>query len=435
MAEPKAMTPFHLRTTCRLCGGVLVPAFELTPTPPANELVSYEFLYGGDLKVESGEKQDEFPLPLASCSVCGHVQLTCVVDPARLFANYPYRSGASPVFRKHLEKYARGLVERFGTPKFLLEIGSNDGTFLNFFVGPNDKPFGGRVLGVEPDPRCCDASAFEGLAVVQGFFSEKMARRFRTKFGNADLIVANHVLAHADDLVDIVKGVHTLLSDDGVFVFEVGYLGDVVEKCLWDVIYHEHLSYHHLRPLIRFLDPLGLNVFDAERVDTQGGSLRVYCRKNLHEGNHLSKRAEEIVIWEKENGLRNPDNVRPTLLRMSEHIEESCDWIRNTLGEMKLHQARIAGYGAPAKCVTMLHHLGIGRETIDYIVDDNPVKLGKFIPGKGIEIRPVDALYRTDMRPDVVLLLGWNFAEDIIKRHPGFRWVVPAGPMKGVVEA
>lgn len=394
------------RTTCRLCSGVIEVVWSLEPTPLANELVTKEF-------VLSGAKQDTFPLDLAVCATCGHVQLAQVVEPERLFRNYPYTSGASPVYVKHLKEYARELVERFA-PKRVLEIASNDGTMLEMF-----KKRGVAVLGVEPAKNLSNISEEKGVETLRVFFTGSVAKVIAYDYGLADLIVANHVMAHIDDLDDVVRGVDALLAPDGVFVFEVGYLGDVLAGAHFDTIYHEHLSYHHLTPLVPFFKRFGMHLFDAERVDTQGGSIRCFVRRFSGGSVRLaSLLAAEFAV----------DPVRRipgTIDHMRHRVDELRDWLIPELRQLKRSGARIVGYGAPAKAVTFLHQLGIGAETLDYVVDDAPLKQGRYLPGKQLEILPPSAML--DIKPDVVLVLAWNFAESIMDlNHGSWRWIVPA---------
>jgi SAM-dependent methyltransferase len=391
---------FRLRKTCRLCDGSTRMALELPPTPPANELVTREF-------VESGQKQDVFPLEVMVCTKCGHVQLSGVVAPERLFRATPYRSGTSPVFREHLHKYAVDVMARFGVPKFVVEIGSNDGTFLKHFSDS-------KRLGVDPS-----ACGLEEMWTLKYRFTRALAQSVRRAHPpGADLIVANHVFAHIDDLRDVALGVRELLSDDGVFIFEVGYLVDVLEKTLFDVIYHEHLSYHHLAPLIPFFERLGLNLFDAERVDTQGGAIRCYVKSAKYP---VIKTDQLVALLDDEAAELGYD--MGGIGELGVNIARIKTELGGTLSTLKEQGAHIVGYGAPAKCCTLMHTLGFGPEVLDFIVDDNPVKHGLYTPGKHVEIRPVSALYET--KPDFVLVLAWNFAEDIVRKHPHFRFIVP----------
>jgi len=407
---------FRPRTHCRLCEHATKVVLDFGETPLANELVSREF-------VESGEKQDTFPLSVSVCTECGHAQLSGVVSPERMFGvDYPYRSGTSPVFRAHLEEYASEIVERFGVPSKMLEIGSNDGTFLALFHQRHCK-----VMGVDPAKRAAEDA---WPATIVQPFTANLARKILASWGQADLVVANHVLAHIDDLRDVVHGVLELLTEEGVFVFEVGYLADVAEKGLFDVVYHEHVSYHHLGPLIGFFDRLGMNLFDAKRVDTQGGALRCFVKRG--NGVRISDRAGRLLDREFDLHLWSPATVADTVARLNPDVLRSE--LSNLLEKLKSENARVSGFGCPAKAVTLMHAVGFGAGTLDFIVDENPAKQGKFAPsvpwiagslrvGEGhIEILPPEALGRN---PDFVLILAWNFAEDIMRRYPGHRWIVP----------
>jgi SAM-dependent methyltransferase len=390
----------RLRTTCRLCSGPTTLALELTPTPPANELRTRAF-------VESEEPEEVFPLPVHTCDACGHVQLACVVDPERLFRNYPYRSGASPVFVEHLREYASDLVTRFGIPKFVVEIGSNDGTMLRMLVGRG----AGDVLGIEPAENVAEIA---GVTTICEFFTSRLVPTILgiQQGQKSDLIIANHVFAHADDLEDIALGVRELLTDDGVFVFEVGYLVNVLRGTYFDTIYHEHLSYHHLGPLVRFFDRLGMGLFDAQSVDTQGGSIRCFVGKNqFPEGTH---NLDKMLAYESLIGL-TPEMSGTLVRRMGAQVEKVKTELLSLLRTIKAEGYSIAGYGAPAKCVTLMHHFVFGNDLLDFIVDDSPVKHGLFTPGKHVEILPVSSLY--DRKPDYVLVLAWNFAESILAKH------------------
>jgi hypothetical protein len=402
-----------IRTTCRLCSGPTTLALELTPTPPANELRSRSF-------VESEEPEEVFPLPVHTCDACGHVQLACVVDPERLFRNYPYRSGASPVFVEHLREYASDLVTRFGIPKFVVEIGSNDGTMLRFFAQT-------RTLGIDPANIETQGPFIRGF-FIRGFFTSEMAHRLRYEqnYGlenGADLIIANHVFAHADDLEDIALGVRELLTDDGVFVFEVGYLVNVLRGTYFDTIYHEHLSYHHLGPLVRFFARLGMCLYDAQAVDTQGGSIRCFVKKGR--SGWWTDEFDSMLKYEELIGLTPETSGTLVKQMLGDKIEKVKTDLLSLLRTIKAEGHKIAGYGAPAKCVTLMHTLGFGNDILDFIVDDSPVKHGMFTPGKHVEILPVSSLY--ERKPDYVLVLAWNFAESILAKHRGFdgSWIVP----------
>ena len=251
------------RQTCRLCGNEdLALAIKLAPTPPANAFVD-----------DPSTTQSIYPLDVFFCNACTHMQLLDVVDPRELFENYVYVSGTSPVFVDHFKRYAQHVMDIYAPAHNgaaqVLDIGSNDGTLLSCF-----KDLGCTVLGVDPARDIADAATARGIPTITDFFGPDVAARLRAEHGAFDVITANNVFAHADNLDSIADGIAALLADDGVFVFEVSYLLDVIEHCLFDTIYHEHVAYHALTPLVGFFKKHGLQLINAQRVDTHGGSLR-----------------------------------------------------------------------------------------------------------------------------------------------------------------
>jgi SAM-dependent methyltransferase len=399
---------FHLRTTCRLCDGPLRLGLSLTPTPLANELVTKEF-------VDSGKRQDVFPLDVMVCEKCGHVQLSGVVNPERLFRNYPYRSGASKQFVDHLQAYADDVYERF-KPKRVLEIGSNDGTMLRMFHELGAE----LVCGVEPAKNIAAIANAAGIPTINAFFGRESARDFAAQ----DLVIANHVFAHADDLRGMATAVREVLKPDGVFVFEVGYLVDVLQKGLWDCIYHEHVSIHHVHPLVGFFDRLGMTLFDVQRVDTQGGALRCFVREGI------GPLDISLLMEENRLDLDSPGGIQRQLTSLGDRIKTCVEVGLHALCRTGL--SRVAAYGAPAKATTFLHQFGIGRETIDFVVDDSPLKQGLHLPGKQIPILPTSALY--ERKPDYCLILAWNFAEQIMRNNKEYKgkWIVPLPELRVV---
>lgn len=337
-----------------------------------------------------------------------------VVDPSRLFTEYRYVSGTSPVFRRHLQDQA--FTIRPPQPGFVVEIGSNDGTLLHEF-----QQLGHRVLGVDPAQNLAAKANEQGLPTLAEFFDAPLAERILRDHGAADLVVANNVFAHADDLEGIARGVERLLSGNGRFVFEVGYLPAVLANRYFDTVYHEHLSYHHLRPLVPFFERLGLALYDAEEVDSQGGSVR--CHVMREGGFGRTARLEEML--EEEHHVADsvaglPDLVRDVAEAYKTQVAQFAAWDSHP---------RVAAFGAPAKCVTLMAALGMqpgGFATPEVIYEENPLKCGLCTPYPRIPIRPAhELLLKGDT--DVCVIFAWNFQEDIRRRYKRFKgkWLVP----------
>jgi SAM-dependent methyltransferase len=391
------------RTTCRLCGGThLVEVLALAPTPPANAFVP---------ATQLGREQERFPLDVFFCADCAHVQLLDVVDPRLLFEDYVYVSGTSPVFVKHFDDYAGQVMDGFAvTPGGLVvDIGSNDGTLLAKF-----KDRGARVLGIDPARDIARRATEAGIPTLCGFFGSETAKAIRAEHGPASAVTANNVFAHIDGLADVAEGVRALLAPDGVFVFEVSYLVDVVEKTLFDTIYHEHLDYHSVKPLIPFLRSHGLELIEAIRVDSHGGSLRAVAQP-LGGPRPVGASVASAVAEEERLGLDKADTFR----RFAADIKAVGDELKGLLARLKAEGKRIAGFGAPAKATTLMYHFGIGPELVDFIVDDSPLKQGLFTPGMHIPVLPSSAI--AEKKPDHLVVLAWNFAPSIIAKNAAFR--------------
>jgi SAM-dependent methyltransferase len=390
------------RTTCRLCRSRnLELVLSLTPTPPANA-----FITAADLD----KNEERFPLDVFFCRDCGHVQLLDVVDPSILFKNYVYVSGTSPVFVNHFKNYAAEMIQKFklGKEAFVVEIGSNDGTLLRFF-----KEAGMGVLGIDPAQAIAYSATQNGIETLAAFFTSKLAETIKAQDGKADLIVANNVFAHADDLHDIVKGIRALLKPQGVFVFEVSYLVDVYEKTLFDTIYHEHVCYHSVKPLRDFFKTNGLELIATQSVDTHGGSLRAMAQ--LAGGPHREEPSvAEFIKREETLGL----DKAATFKGLSAKISKLRDELHALLKKLKSEGKRIAAFGAPAKATTLMLHFGIGPEFVDFIVDDSPLKQGLYSPAFHIPVVPSAEIYAR--KPDYLVILAWNFAEPIMAKHAKF---------------
>lgn len=409
---------YHKRDSCRLCGGKnLALVLKLTKTPLANAFVSAE---------ELGKVQPLYPLNLYSCQYCQHVQLLDVINPKLLFSDYVYKSGTSPDFVRHFQNYANEISARYPIAKngLVVDIGSNDGTLLSQF-----KKLGMTVLGVDPANNIAQEANRNGIETRVSYFDHIVASEILTTRGPASAITANNVFAHVDDLVEITQGVRSLLAPDGVFVFEVSYLADVIEKTLFDTIYHEHLSYHSVEPLEPFFEAHGMEMIGAYRVMTHGGSLRVCCQ--LKGGPHAidGNVVKDLITRERKLGL----NRVTTYKKFASDIDTIKNKLYSLLTRLKSEGKSIAAYGAPAKATTLMYHFRIGPEIIDYIVDDSPLKQSLYSPGFHIPVVASDVIYKEP--PDYLVVLAWNFVDSIIKNHSryqesGGQFIVPLPTLK-----
>lgn len=389
--------------SCRLCNGNLSePKLKFPPTPLANEFV------------KTTEPQDLFPLEVCVCETCKHYQLNETVSPERLFRNYLFVAGTSPVNVEHFRQYAVHMVKKFGLKpgSKILDIASNDGTLLRHF-----KDLGMSILGIDPAKNLAEEAAKNGIETIPEFFTEQYADEILNKYGKFDLITANNVFAHVPDMIGFVKGVKKLLSPNGVFTFEVSHFVDVCENLLFDTIYHEHSSYHTLPPLCSFFRNHGLQLFDVEKINTHGGSIRVFVRI----GQKMLYSWEESHIFP----LQNDQNMSKRIEKLIKDIKLLGYELREKLQELKSQGKSIAIYGTPAKATTLMYVLNIDEKMIDFAVEDAPLKQGTFTPGKHIPVLSTDAIY--EKNPDVLLILAWNFADSIMKKHSKFKgtWIVP----------
>jgi len=400
------------KENCRLCSsGNLKEVFRLADSPLANAFVTRD---------EKENNQKEYPLRLNFCKDCTHVQLSHVVDPEILYKHYLYVSGTSPVFVKHFQSYVESLCSDYElkNDSLVVEFGSNDGTMMQFF-----KEKGMRVLGVDPAEEITSNASLNGLETFNGYFNAQTAKDIRIKYGQADVIVANNVMAHIDDLDDVMSGVSSLLKINGIFSFEFSYIVDVIEKHLFDTIYHEHLDYHSVSPLVKFFAKHGFKVISSKRVDTHGGSVRMIVQKN--DGNLQDDGSTDVLLsLEKNLGVHKED----TLILFANAVEKIKSELYTCLKGIKESGKSLAIFGAPAKATTLMYHFSINADDIKYIVDDSPLKQGLYSPGKHIPIAPSQELYLN--RPDVILILAWNFAAPIIDNHKklielGTRFIVP----------
>jgi SAM-dependent methyltransferase len=406
----------YKRDTCRLCGkNDFDKVLELTATPPADEYVSKE---------RSAKPQKTYPIDLYLCRGCGVTQLLDVIDTDEVYLNYTYETVSSHGLVKHFETYAQEVMAQF-KPKaggLVLDIGSNDGTLLKFF-----KDRGMNILGIDPTPAIVQKACANGLPTKEAFFGEEYAAKLKKECGTAAVITCNNLVADIDNLGDLIKGVRTMMGADSVFLFESFYLVDQIENLVWDFTYHEHFSYFTVKPLKAYFDSLGLQLIDAQKIDTKGGSIRY--KVQLKGGPHaVSPTVEKLIAYEEKIGAQKPEIFKGYRQR----IEKAKRDLTVLLDDLKAKKKTIAAFGASATSTTLIYHYGLGGK-IDFIVDDFKAKQGLFSPGFHIPVYAPDEIYKR--KPDYILVLAWRFFEPILKNHQkyldqGGQFIIPLPELK-----
>ena len=378
---------------CRSCGNTnLKRVVSLGYQPLANNLLKKE-----------NEKCELYPLEMNYCDRCHNCQLSVAVDPKKMFSNYLYTSSTSKVFRDHFVKASKKYIKDFKLNKkksYIIDIGSNDGVALKPFLDQGFK----KILGIEPAKNLAKLANKNKIKTFNGFLNKKNIKNLKK---NADLILASNVFAHSDKLNEMAECMFELLSTKGTIVIEVQYLMNTLKDLTFDNIYHEHYNYWSLTSLINFFNKFNGKIFRSEKVDTHGGSLRIYIKKN--KGVKVEKSVKQMLKEEEKFGIKK----FKTYKKFGERVYEIRENVRKNLKKLKNNKNLIIGYGAPAKATTALNFFGISKE-INFIVEDNKLKHDKFIPGVKIPIKHKSEIKN---KKNILLVLAWNFYKDIKKNN------------------
>lgn len=356
-------------------------------------------------KKQLGLPEYLFPLNVYFCDNCKLVQIIHNVPYDLMFRNYLYATPKAKSIQDHYSNLADTIVSKMDLDEdsFVIDIGSNVGVLLKNF-----QKHGIRTLGVDPAVNIAEMAIKNGVETIPDYFTENLALKIVKEKGKSDVITITQSLSQVDDLNDLVRGVKTLLKDDGIFIIEVPYLVDLINNLEFDTIHFEHNYYFSLKPLSVLLKNINLEIFDVERIPVHGGSIRIYIKKSSSKI-PISKSVQELSYLEQKMGLYYLETYK----KFASEVERLKRKIASLLEELKSVGHSIAGYGASAKGNVLLNYCNVGNETIDFIVDKNPLKQGLYTPGKKIPVVPHEVLL--EKNPDYVLVLAWNFLDDIVK--------------------
>ena len=406
--------------TCRMCQSKNLYRFlDLGFTPPADQFRR---------KDQMKEPEINYPLEVFMCDDCGLAQLGHVVSPEVLYRmDYPYESSTTKTGREHWNTFAQRVVKRLNLEKndLVVDIGSNVGVLLGAF-----KSQGMRIQGVDPAANIVMLAHERGIDTICDFFNRETAEKILREKGAASVITGTNVFAHIDDLYLLMKNILMLLKENGVFIFEAPYFVNLIKMIEYDTIYHEHLSYFSVKPLLRFFALFDMEVFDIELVDIHGGSFRVYVGRKSQRPvspviSQLLNEEEAMQLYSHKTMDHFADAVRKNKMDLT--------WLLHSL---KHEGKRVVGVSAPAKGMTLLNYCKIGTELLDVVTEKSALKIGRFTPGMHIPV--VSDSYLLEERPDYAMLLAWNFADEIMKnlheyREGGGKFIIPI-PIPGIID-
>jgi hypothetical protein len=390
------------RQVCILCKSPSVEQFlKLGSMALANKFVTSE---------ELSKPDPRYPLQVGFCHTCGHVQLVDIVPPKAMFEDYLYISSASTTLTQHFDDLARTVVERrgLGPDDLVVDVGCNDGTLLKAF-----RAHGVRTLGVDPAENLAALNQDSGIERLVTYFNPETARQIVEQYGKASVITITNTFPHIQDLQGFAEAVKIVLNAGGSLVIEAHYLVDLLEQGAFDTVYHEHVSYWALGPMMHLFGQHGLEVVNAERLPIHHGQLRVTIQRKGESA--PAPAVAQILAMEAAMGVDRFE----TYQRFAERVQQIRHDLLETLGRLRADKKRIAAYGAPAKGNTLIEFLQLSPDTVEYIADRSPLKQGKYSPGAHIPVVPAERLLQD--QPDYVVLLAWNFRDEIFEQQAEYR--------------
>jgi methylation protein EvaC len=411
LASYKPIGEYRSYDTCRLCfSKLLFSVIDLGDVP----------LAGGFIKSEKTFSQEKsYPLELSFCQNCFLLQSTNVIDKDTLFQNYFYHSSAIKTLTDHFAATAKELVDQKKNI-FAVEIGCNDGTFVQELLKNNV-----RVLGVDPATNIVKPLIKKGMPLINDYFTNGLAVKVAKKHGKADLIFSSNVLAHIEDMRDVVKGIKTLLKPNGRLVFEVHYLKNVLKELQYDMIYHEHQYYYSLMTLKKFFSMYDMEIYDVKPISIHAGSMRYYAQHKKTGKNSISKNVPKLFTEEKKLKF---DKVQ-TYLSYAKKIKKTKADLLKLVHKLKKEKKTIAGYGASGRGTILMNYCGLDDQILDYVIDDASAKQGAYTPGTHLKIISSDIL-QSKKRPDYIVLFAWSFFKEIAVKNKNYlknggKFIVP----------
>lgn len=388
-------------------------------------------LAGGFLLPENFENEEKHPQQLYFCEDCYLLQIINRVDAKLLFKDYFYFSSAISTLRKHFREYAEEITKEFLIPEssVVLEIGCNDGILLKPFIELGVK----KVIGVDPSTNVISTIKDPDIITYNDFLTENLSKKIIQQHGEVDLICANNVFAHINDMKDVTRAIKLLLKPSGVFIFEVHYLGSLIDEVQYDMIYHEHIYYYSLLTLQKFFLEFDLEIFNIKPIPIHGGSMRYYVR---HSGKLKDKKISLKLINLEKLEYQKGYHKKSTFINYAKEVDSTRRNLMSLLKGIKKEGKSIVGYGASGRANTLIQYCGIDNAYLDYIIDDAPMKQGYFSPGSHLKIFSRKIL--EEETPDYILIFAWSFFNEIIEKNitflrKGVKFIIPLPKVKIVL--